>query len=106
MKQSKLRRRRVFRFAVLYFVMLIVFVGLIVGPVVGGKSVGKSLTDMVPSSLNLLQPTDLDNDDTRGDTPTGTGRDGYTGAFTPTAATTAVTSAQTSSSNNNKIKLV
>jgi len=63
----------VFRFAVLYFVMLFVFVGLIVGPAVGGAQVGKSLNGLLPASFSqLLQPNDLNNDDTRGTTQTGT----------------------------------
>merc|ERR1711981_265835 len=37
MKQSKLRKRRVWRYAVLYFVMLVVFIVLIVAPIVAGK---------------------------------------------------------------------
>jgi len=80
MKQSKLRRRRVFRYAVLYFVMLVVFVGMIVGPIVAGskiptKDISKSL-----GSFNLFQPTGQNNDDTLGTDMTGTGSVGYDGA--------------------------
>jgi len=85
MKQSKLRRRRVFRYAVLYFVMLVVFLGMIVGPIVAGKNVPvKSLSDAV-GNFNLFQPTGQVNDDTQGRTMTGTGRDGYTGALKSTS---------------------
>jgi len=101
MKQSKLRRKRVFRYAVLYFVMLVVFVGLVVGPMVAGKSIPASLTRSIPA--HLLQPTGLNNDDTQGRTQTGTGRPGYSGAFTPTAA---ASSATQSSGSNNRIRLV
>ncbi|KAK3942084.1 putative beta-glucan synthase [Diplogelasinospora grovesii] len=83
MKQSKLRRRRVFRYAVLYFTMLIVFVALIAGPIVAGKSIPTSLTSKIP--LNLMQPVGQNNDDTNGHNQTGTGAPGYTGAYTPSA---------------------
>lgn len=33
-KQSKLRKKRVIRFSVLYFVMFVVFLALVVGPIV------------------------------------------------------------------------
>ncbi|GJN76561.1 1,3-beta-D-glucan synthase [Purpureocillium lilacinum] len=97
-KQSKLRRRRVIRFACLYFAMLALFVGLLVGPVIAGKkmppdtlnSLGNSVS--LGGKLYLLQPN-LDKDNTNGTTQTGTGRDGYTGAYTPSTATTAAASA-------------
>jgi 1,3-beta-glucan synthase len=77
-KQTKLRRRRVIRFSVLYFTLLVIFLALIVGPVLASEflmaasfylisnffpesvlrktadSVGKSL----PQSFNLVQPYD------------------------------------------------
>jgi 1,3-beta-glucan synthase len=68
--------------------MLVVFVGLIVGPVVGGSQVGGTLGGMIPKDLALVQPTDYDNDDTRGDEPTGTGAPSYSGRFKSTAAST------------------
>jgi 1,3-beta-glucan synthase len=81
MKQSKLRRRRVIRYAILYFVLLVVFVALIAAPaVIGDKilpSLKKPLADL--AGFNLLQPNDLDKDDTWGSSVTGTGIDGYTG---------------------------
>jgi len=84
MKQSKLRRRRVIRYAILYFVMLVVFVGLIVGPIVAGKFIPKStINDLLPD-LKLVQPDGLDHDDTQGDEPTGTGRPDYDGVGTVT----------------------
>jgi len=86
MKQSKLRRRRVFRYAVLYFVMLVVFVGMIVGPIVVGKSISiKPIADSV-KDFNLFQPTGLNNDDTQGTTMTGTGSENYSGAYKSTKA--------------------
>jgi 1,3-beta-glucan synthase len=72
MKQSRLRKRRVWRFAILYFVLLIVALALIVGPIVAGKQV---LTDSLIKSIpmDLYQPNDLNNNDTRGRNATGTG---------------------------------
>ena len=100
MKQSKLRRRRVFRYAILYFVMLVVFVGLIVGPIVAGKNIPK--LDLLDST-NLLQPTGQDNDDTNGRTETGTGRPNYTGALKTSSTATAKATATDSS--NDKLRL-
>jgi 1,3-beta-glucan synthase len=72
MKQSKLRKRRVWRFAVLYFVLLIVALALVVGPIVAGKDIlSESLTNSIP--MQLYQPTGLNNNDTRGRNQTGTG---------------------------------
>jgi 1,3-beta-glucan synthase len=87
MKQSKLRRRRVVRYAILYFTMLVVFLALIVGPIVAGKQIPKGTLDI--AALNnkdypLLQPTGQNNDDTRGHTETGTKAPGYTGVGTST----------------------
>ncbi|KAF8458279.1 1,3-beta-glucan synthase catalytic subunit FksP [Kalaharituber pfeilii] len=55
-KQSKLRKKRVIRFAVIYFLMLVLFVALIVGPVVVGNMFLKNLPFKIP--MNLLQPAD------------------------------------------------
>ncbi|EEP80619.1 1,3-beta-glucan synthase component GLS2 [Uncinocarpus reesii 1704] len=60
LKQSKLRKRRVIRFAILYFAMLILFVILIAGPLIARKF----LTNLPNIPLNLLQPIDQDNNDT------------------------------------------
>jgi 1,3-beta-glucan synthase len=95
MKQSKLRKRRVWRYAVLYFVMLVVFVGLIVGPIVAGTQItnGTSSIFKNPSStMYLLQPVGLNNNDTRGTNETGTGAPGRAGA---TGASTSSGSAAT-----------
>jgi 1,3-beta-glucan synthase len=72
MKQSRLRKRRVWRFAILYFVLLIVALALIVGPIVAGKQV---LTDSLIKSIpmDLYQPNNLNNNDTQGRNETGTG---------------------------------
>lgn len=81
MKQSKLRRRRVVRYAILYFTLLVVFIALIVGPIVAGKFIYPAI-DSALSGLpfKLVQPTGLDRDYTNSTLATGTGREGYTGA--------------------------
>jgi 1,3-beta-glucan synthase len=90
MKQSKLRKRRVWRYAVLYFVLLVVFLALVVGPIVAGtKILSPSLTKIIPD--NLFQPINQNNNDTRNYTQTGTGaKSGASGASaTPGASVTA-----------------
>ncbi|KAL1953465.1 hypothetical protein VTO42DRAFT_2779 [Malbranchea cinnamomea] len=71
LKQSKLRRRRVIRFSILYFIMLIVFLLLFFGPLVIRRFM---FTDgnwpEIP--LDLLQPVGQNNNDTV-DYETGTG---------------------------------
>jgi 1,3-beta-glucan synthase len=61
LKQTKLRRRRVIRYAILYFVLLVIFIALIVGPVVAGKYLDFSNMGI---PMQLLQPTGLNNNDT------------------------------------------
>ncbi|KAI9889020.1 MAG: 1,3-beta-D-glucan synthase [Vezdaea aestivalis] len=60
LKQSKLRKRRVIRFAILYFFMLVVFVLLIAGPLIASRF----LTNLPKIPLELAQPTGLNNNDT------------------------------------------
>ncbi|KAL8774996.1 MAG: hypothetical protein Q9209_000475 [Squamulea sp. 1 TL-2023] len=74
-KQSKLRKRRVIRFATLYFIMLIIFVALLAGPLVVAK-LKISLPDI---PMQLLQPTGLNNNDTLS-SPTGNTLNGGSGA--------------------------
>ena len=66
LKQSKLRKRRVVRYAILYFLMFFLFLILMVGPAIAGKYVGSSVTSGLDNSgiLYLLQPTDWNNNDT------------------------------------------
>ncbi|KAF7912369.1 uncharacterized protein EAF01_001390 [Botrytis porri] len=72
MKQSKLRKRRVWRYAVIYFVLFVVFLALLIGPLIAGKMIlSDSLTSKIP--FNLYQPTGQNNNDTRGYNETGTG---------------------------------
>ncbi|KNB00038.1 1,3-beta-glucan synthase [Fusarium oxysporum f. sp. lycopersici 4287] len=82
MKQSKLRRRRVVRYAILYFTLLVVFIALIAGPIVAGKYMPPNTISDALGSLpfNLVQPNNLNNDNTNSTMATGTGMVGYTGA--------------------------
>ncbi|KAK5172890.1 1,3-beta-D-glucan synthase [Saxophila tyrrhenica] len=69
LKQSKLRKRRVVRYAILYFSMFFLFIILIVGPGVAGKY-GGDLTDTLWGTLGgesimyLMQPSGLNHNDT------------------------------------------
>jgi 1,3-beta-glucan synthase len=74
LKQSKLRKRRVVRFAILYFFMLVVFVVLIAAPLVIrdlssiSYSIRHALYDAVgvkSGGLGLLQPLDAGLNDTQ-----------------------------------------
>ena len=86
MKQSKLRRRRVFRFAVLYFFLFIVFMGLMIAPVFVGDKLSPALEQAKEIvGLNLYQPNNQENDDTDGEEPTGIKGPSYTGKFTLSA---------------------
>jgi 1,3-beta-glucan synthase len=67
LKQTKLRKRRVVRYAILYFFLLVVFLCLIVGPVVAGSKL--KLGIKLP--MEILQPTGYNNNDTTA-TTTGT----------------------------------
>ncbi|KAI9716709.1 MAG: 1,3-beta-D-glucan synthase [Chrysothrix sp. TS-e1954] len=74
LKQSKLRKRRVLRFAMLYFAMLVLFVVLLAGPIVVGGMEGSSIFGALPKtgSYILYQPTHASNNDTS-NSQTGTG---------------------------------
>jgi len=66
LKQTKLRKRRVVRFAITYFAMLILFVLLIFAPIIIGKKTGVSLGSVFGSGAlaGLSQPTGYSNNDT------------------------------------------
>lgn len=66
LKQSRLRKRRVIRYAILYFALLVLFIVLIVAPIVAGKFL---VFQNIPAQL--AQPTGLNRNDTRS-TETGT----------------------------------
>jgi 1,3-beta-glucan synthase len=96
----------VIRYAILYFVLLVVFLALIVGPVVAGKYIKFD----VKIPMELLQPTGLNNNDTYY-TPSSTrcaggnvcpkgpggpnGEEGIDGAAATTAAATTAAAATT-----------
>ncbi|KAI1646897.1 glycosyltransferase family 48 protein [Daldinia loculata] len=113
MKQSKLRRRRVIRYAILYFTLLVVFVGLIVGPAVAGKQIGSTLNDTLNTiGIPIAQPAGQDHNDTRNHTQTGTGSPGYSGpglasmTKTADAAGSAETDKSDSSDDSRKFRFV
>jgi 1,3-beta-glucan synthase len=82
LKQSKLRKRRVIRYAILYFVMLVVFVALIAAPLV----VRRLKINLPSIPMNLLQPVNQDNNDTSS-ILTGSDLPGNMKAGNPTGAT-------------------
>jgi 1,3-beta-glucan synthase len=65
MKQTKLRKRRVIRYAILYFFLLLIFLILIVGPIVAGKMIDLGLKNL---PMDILQPTGFSNNDTSAST--------------------------------------
>ncbi|KAK0305545.1 1,3-beta-D-glucan synthase [Friedmanniomyces endolithicus] len=67
LKQSRLRKRRVVRYAIMYFSMFVLFLVLIVGPIIASKFIHFSL-----SILELQQPSNWMNNDTLGTSQTGT----------------------------------
>lgn len=95
MKQSKLRRRRVFRFAVLYFVLFIVFMGLMIAPVFVGELLPKTISEKAGDimGMNLYQPNNQDNDDTNFEEPTGIKAPNYSGKFKSTESVPIATGA-------------
>ncbi|KAH6876541.1 1,3-beta-glucan synthase component-domain-containing protein [Thelonectria olida] len=80
-KQSKLRQRRVIRWAIIYFIMLVIFLGLIIAPAVVGKYIPSSVMSLFEdlAGFHLLQPNGQDSNNTNGTQQTGTGMPGYTG---------------------------
>src|ERR1700716_3659845 len=60
LKQTKLRKRRVIRYAILYFAMLVLFVVLIAAPLVVRR-----LNINIPTlPMFLMQPSNQNNNDT------------------------------------------
>lgn len=84
-KQSRLRKRQVARFAAMYFVLLIVFVGMIAGPIAYNNS-QKNVSFLSDISniggFILVQPNHQDNNNTSNDTTLSTDT---TSSGTPTA---------------------
>jgi 1,3-beta-glucan synthase len=83
LKQSRLRKRRVIRYSILYFALLVLFIVLVVAPIVAGKYL-----TFANIPVNLAQPTGLNRNDTLSkETGTAVATDG--GAAATAAATTA-----------------
>ena len=61
LKQSKLRKRRVIRYAMLYFLLLVVFVALIAAPIIIAPMLLKIKINL---PMHLQQPHGLVNNDT------------------------------------------
>lgn len=59
-KQSRLRKRRVIRYATLYFVLLVLFILLFFGPIIVAQFIDLKIS--IP--LDLMQPTGQNNNDT------------------------------------------
>jgi 1,3-beta-glucan synthase len=86
MKQTKLRRRRVVRYAILYFILVLLMLALMVAPALLIKIIPKSLFEMeILQDFQLVQPT-LNNDDTRGKFQTGTANPSYSGVLASSIA--------------------
>jgi 1,3-beta-glucan synthase len=86
MKQSRLRKRRVWRYAAVYFAMLVIFLALLVGPVLSSKNItgitNGTLGDLLGPNAkepltNILQPVGQNNNDTFSTAHTGTGAPNY-----------------------------
>lgn len=71
----------------MFCVLFVLILAMIVGPAVAGDKLPvSSITDSLSGvGFKLVQPNKQDNDDTRGDTDTGTGRPNYSGAYTFTS---------------------
>jgi 1,3-beta-glucan synthase len=81
LKQSRLRKRRVIRYAILYFALLVLFIVLIVAPIVAGKFL--TFAD-IPAQL--AQPTGFNRNDTiSSETGTAVQTDGGAAATTDAA---------------------
>jgi len=71
LKQSKLRKRRVTRFAILYYLMFVIFMALIIAPVLVGPKLMTTLISSLGSTLgpgkghlDILQPIGAYNNNT------------------------------------------
>ena len=97
LKQSKLRKRRVVRYAILYFSMFFLFIILIIGPGVAGKY-GGDLSGTIwgilggDGAFDLLQPAGLNHNDTSGKlTGTAIGKGAAnTGGGSPSASASSI----------------
>jgi 1,3-beta-glucan synthase len=108
LKQSKLRKRRVIRYAIMYFTMLVLFLALIIGPIFAGRVIPADSLDSVLGSLPfpLQQPVGQNNDNTLNETDTGTAAADYSGVATLTATATGGRGGRPTSGANDKFRLV
>lgn len=70
LKQAKLRKRMVRKYATLYFVILVIFIALIAAPAVAARFVPEDIGDTIGNSkgqitYGLFQPRKVDNNDTK-----------------------------------------
>lgn len=100
MKQTKLRRKRVFRYAVLYFTLLIIFLALMIAPSLAGKFVASTINNIL-GDTNLVQPSGQEHNDTVS-SQTGTGAESYSGALLTMSSASATAS---STADSAKIRL-
>ncbi|KAF2717657.1 glycosyltransferase family 48 protein [Polychaeton citri CBS 116435] len=68
LKQSKLRRRRVIRYAILFFTMFVIFLALLIAPIIIGnfKLVDIDTSTLVIGDIVLAQPNNWNHNDTSG----------------------------------------
>ncbi|KAL3420513.1 1,3-beta-glucan synthase component [Phlyctema vagabunda] len=88
-KLSKLRQRRVVRFTVIYFALLVLFLALLVGPIVAGSKVADSFAKNIPTDgifSGLIQPTNQTKNDTGSPWVTTNATNGAAPAASSTAA--------------------
>ncbi|KAK9388508.1 1,3-beta-glucan synthase component-domain-containing protein [Lipomyces mesembrius] len=70
LKQTRLRKRMVRKYATLYFVLLIVFLALIIAPCVAGKYIPDTWASSLPSTFSgLVQPIGQNHNDTGPNAP-------------------------------------
>jgi 1,3-beta-glucan synthase len=72
LKQTKLRKRRVTRYAILYFSLFVFFMALVIAPAVLGNQLTGNMKPLSVAGLRLQQPVNWNNNDTSG-LQTGTG---------------------------------
>jgi len=67
MKQTKLRKRRVVRFAILFFTLFVVFLAVAIAPAFLGTVIPASVMDIKTlTQYGLIQPSNWNNNDTSG----------------------------------------
>jgi 1,3-beta-glucan synthase len=92
----------VVRYAIMYFLMFVLFIVLIVGPVIVKQLGVVSPTLGADLPMNLMQPANWNNNDTSGKV-TGTALAGGRTSASATRAGTRPVSTRVSNSNNNRM---